>query len=215
MRRILATRSWLIAEFLLLFGGAPALILALRDRDVMIAALWGGAALTWLWLRRQGPAAANIWNRGGLRAGLRPVLVRFAILAPLIALATWFLTPDLFLSLPRDQPVLWLAVLILYPLLSVWPQEMIYRAFLYERYQPLFGRCGGYVLASGLAFGLMHLIFLNAVAVVMTLAGGLLFASDYSRHRSLALACLEHALYGCLIFTIGLGRYFYSGAAWR
>jgi hypothetical protein len=49
----------------------------------------------------------------------------------------------------------------------------------------------------------------------MTTAGGLLFARDYARHRSLSLTCLEHSLYGCLIFTIGLGRFFYTGAAWK
>jgi hypothetical protein len=42
-----------------------------------------------------------------------------------------------------------------------------------------------------------------------------MFAGDYARRRSLGLACLEHGLYGCLIFTIGLGRYFYTGAAWH
>ena len=48
----------------------------------------------------------------------------------------------------------------------------------------------------------------------MTAAGGWLFARDYARHRSLTLVCLEHAAYGCVIFTVGLGRFFYSGAAW-
>ena len=28
------------------------------------------------------------------------------------------------------------------------------------------------------------------------------------------VTCFEHSLYGCLIFTIGLGRCFYAGAAW-
>jgi uncharacterized protein len=49
----------------------------------------------------------------------------------------------------------------------------------------------------------------------MTLIGGVLFANDYSRHRSLTLTCFEHSLYGCLIFTVGLGRFFYTGAAWN
>ena len=41
-----------------------------------------------------------------------------------------------------------------------------------------------------------------------------MFATTYQRYRSLALVCLEHAIYGCLIFTLGLGWYFY-GAAWQ
>ena len=39
--------------------------------------------------------------------------------------------------------------------------------------------------------------------------------ANLAKRRSLWLTCLEHGLYGCLIFTIGLGRYFYTGAAWH
>ncbi len=42
--------------------------------------------------------------------------------------------------------------------------------------------------------------------------GGWLFADTYRQSRSLWLVCLEHALYGDLIFTIGLGTFFYHGA---
>jgi len=43
-------------------------------------------------------------------------------------------------------------------------------------------------------------------------AGGWLFGGTYRRSRSLGLVCLEHALYGDLIFTVGLGQYFFHGA---
>ena len=92
---------------------------------------------------------------------------------------------------------------------------MIYRRFLRRRYAPLFGQGAGFVAASALAFGFAHILFLNWVAIALTLAGGLLFARAYTAHNSLGLVCLEHALYGCLIFTIGLGQYFFTGAAWH
>lgn len=92
---------------------------------------------------------------------------------------------------------------------------MIYRAFIHERYAPLWGREKGFIAASALSFGYMHMIFLNWQAVMMTILLGYILARDYARHRSLALVCFEHALYGCLIFTVGLGSFFYSGAAWR
>jgi hypothetical protein len=60
-----------------------------------------------------------------------------------------------------------------------------------------------------------HVLLMNPVAVIMTALGGYLFAKDYARHQSLALACLEHALYGCWVFTLGLGIFFYTGAAWK
>jgi hypothetical protein len=46
---------------------------------------------------------------------------------------------------------------------------------------------------------------------LLTLIGGWFFAETYARTRSMRLVWLEHALYGCLVFTIGLGDYFYHG----
>ena len=47
--------------------------------------------------------------------------------------------------------------------------------------------------------------------VVLTAIGGWFFATTYARTRSLWLASFEHALYGQLVFTVGLGQYFYGG----
>lgn len=57
----------------------------------------------------------------------------------------------------------------------------------------------------------MHIIFRNPVAPLLTLPGGYLFATTYTRTRSLLITGIEHALYGDLVFTIGLGIYFYKG----
>lgn len=219
--RLVTKVSWtrqkyfLLGEFIILFGGIPLLILYLRERALMIAALWAGALLIHFFLKkknRENPVEKL--NLAGFRKGALWILLRFAILAPLIVLLTFWLRPDTFLSLPRERPELWVRIMILYPLLSVWPQELIYRAFFYHRYTPLFGQGRLYTVMSATMFGYMHILFLNWVAVAMTFIGGLLFASDYRRNRSLALVCLEHSLYGCLIFTVGLGLYFYTGAAW-
>lgn len=209
-------RILLSIEFLILFAGAPALILYMRDRMLMFALLWGGALAVWVFLRhRYGLNHAADWNWQGFREGAGHVLMRFALVASMLALAAWWFMPDRFLEMPLQRPQLWFMIMMLYPVLSVWPQEVIYRAFLMRRYEPLFGTGKGYITASALAFGYMHMIFLNPVAVVMTAAGGALFARTYQQSKSLALTCFEHALYGCLIFTVGLGRFFYSGTAWE
>jgi len=49
------------------------------------------------------------------------------------------------------------------------------------------------------------------LAPALTLAGGLLFAFRYAQTGSLATSCFEHALYGCWLFTVGLGQNFYHG----
>lgn len=102
--------------------------------------------------------------------------------------------------------------MLLYPVLSVYPQGIIYRAFLFARYQRLFGSQWLLLLASALAFAYVHIIFRNGLAIALAFAAGLLFAYRYQQTGSLFISCFEHALYGCAIFTVGLGRSFYYGA---
>lgn len=199
------SKSGLLAmEFLALFGLGPLLILALRLPGILFFILWGGGLACW---------AASRAAASGKSANYLPVLARFALCGSVLTLLTWALAPSLFLSLPRQRPLLWALIMLLYPLLSVWPQEIIFRRFLFHRYEAVFGRWT--IAASALAFGYAHIIFLNPIAVLLTLAGGWLFARDYAQSRSLLMACLEHSLFGCLVFTIGLGSYFYTGAAWH
>ena len=68
------------------------------------------------------------------------------------------------------------------------------------------------VWASAIAFGYAHIILENIFAMILSTIGGLFFARTYARHHSLAMVSIEHAAYGCLLFTIGLGYYFYGGA---
>lgn len=204
------SRLRLAAEFAAIYIGGPLAILAVHRGGILFVILWLGALIAWAGTRHRPPLP-----RPALWRELRGIALRFAVLAPLITLATWLAFPGLFLSLPRSRPLFWALIMVLYPLLSVWPQEMLYRSLLFHRYRALFGRDIVVILASAAAFGFAHIIFLNWIAVAMTAAGGLLFARDYARHRSLPLTCIEHSLYGCLIFTVGLGRFFYTGAAWH
>jgi membrane protease YdiL (CAAX protease family) len=103
--------------------------------------------------------------------------------------------------------------MVLYPALSVYPQELIFRSFLFHRYAPVFGEGVGLVAASAAAFGYVHIIFGSWFSVVASGIGGWIFATRYLRTQSLFTASAEHSVYGILVFTIGLGRYFYHGAA--
>jgi membrane protease YdiL (CAAX protease family) len=131
------------------------------------------------------------------------------------ALTLWLgvrqFAPELEWSLVRQSPGFWAVVMVLYPVLSVYPQGLVYRAFFFERYAVLFPGKWTMIVASALAFAFMHLIFRNWLAVGLTFAGGLLFAARYAETGSLATSCFEHALYGCWLFTVGLGQYFYHG----
>lgn len=168
-------------------------------------ALFMGVAL---W-RDPGFRAADL--RPGLaeRADRRRVALRFLAGATALTALVATLLPERFLELPRERPLLWAMVMVGYPVLSVIPQELLYRTFFFHRYRRLLGASTW--LASALVFGWAHLLFGNWIAVALTIIGGGLFADTYRRTGSLGLASLEHALYGQLVFTIGLGRYFYGG----
>lgn len=140
------------------------------------------------------------------------VPVIFAVLAALIFAreqGLYTVPPEVdWFALIRRKPHIWLLVMIAYPILSVYPQEIIYRALFFHRYAPAFGSLPVAITANALLFGWAHIIFRNPVAVVLTVAGGLLFSITYARTKSLFAASFEHTLYGCLLFTVGLGWYF-------
>ena len=66
--------------------------------------------------------------------------------------------------------------------------------------------------ASSIIFAYVHVLFINPVAPLLTIIAGYFFASTFAKHKSLALVTIEHALYGNMVFTLGLGWYFWGRA---
>lgn len=143
---------------------------------------------------------------------VRYVLPRFVILACLIGVYVRLVHPEALFGLVKSRPEIWAIIMVGYPLLSVYPQEIAWRTFFFHRYRRVLPGRWLMIAGSAAAFGFAHIVFHNWMAVVFTLIGGLLFAHTYARTKSTLAASIEHALYGCFIFTIGLGRYFFSGA---
>lgn len=141
------------------------------------------------------------------------VLPRFILSACIMGVMVYLLEEARFLQFPRERTEIWAIIMVAYPLISVIPQEVIFRLFFFERYAPIFKGEWPMILASGLAFGHAHLMFNNNIAYFLSIAGGILFSMTYTKTRNLTLVWLEHALYGQFIFTVGLGWYFFTGAA--
>lgn len=205
--------AWRFAEFLLIFVLPPALYAyGIVPRVKLIPAIGVLAVLSLVLLRRDKSfPQSQLWNAQHLRQRLIRVGLVFVVAGTVMILCVAWLLPDRLWALPRYRPLLWALVMVLYPLLSVYPQELIYRAFFFRRYAPLFGNGWAMVLISAAAFSYAHLIFGNLIALGLTFLGGLLFAWRYWQTRSLLVTSLEHALYGQLIFTVGLGEFFYHG----
>ena len=206
-------RIWLITELLFLVIGLPALLFAVLPLKLLLPIIWAAALYGYGITRYTLPdSLAAWWGRSDITwVNLKPILRRFLLNAALLTLATWYFAPQLLFNFILNQPLFWLVIMILYPILSVIPQEIIFRSFFFSRYATIFPKPWMMILASGFAFSLAHILFHNWIAPVLCLAGGVIFASTYQRHPSLLLVSLEHALYGDFLFTVGLGRYFYHG----
>lgn len=217
-RRASYTRAFLWVEMLALFVGGPILYWRLvPGPGWLFPALWAWAAVCLGLLLMDGRFERRRlgWRNASSTEASR-VLRLFAALGlsllAVVALWDWLVQDrSILFSLVRRDPWLWSAIMVGYPVASVYAQELIFRAFFFHRYRPLLPSRWAMIAASALAFAWVHIIFQNWLAVAMTLPGGLIFAWRYDRTGSTLLVSFEHALYGCLIFTIGIGQYFYSG----
>jgi membrane protease YdiL (CAAX protease family) len=140
----------------------------------------------------------------------RPLLLRFAIIAGCLALYAVLAEPENVLAILRHKPALWALIMIVYPVLSVVPQEIVFRVFFFHRYGPLFAHERVSVMINAALFAFAHIIFRNWVAVIVSFVAGLVWAMTYLGSRSLLVVSIEHALYGNFAFTLGIGYYFYA-----
>jgi membrane protease YdiL (CAAX protease family) len=205
-------RPWLVLELILLFLVAPALLYFWAPLPIL-PVLWAMAGLCGRVLCKDpGFDRSSLWHAAAVAGRGRAILGPFAVIAVISLALVYVLAPRYLFSLIRQDFLLWLLIIMLYPLLSVYPQELIYRTYFFHRYRSLFPNRRTMIVLNAVLFGYMHLIFQNWIAIGLTTAGGFLFAATYDRTRSTLLVSLQHALYGCLVFTVGLGRFLYIGA---
>lgn len=208
---LIRSRPYLIFELLGIFVILPAILYVLLPIPIM-PILWTIAFICiWAIFIDKTFDRDSLWRSYELKKHYKIMLKQFIVIAAVIMALVYFFIPDHFFSLIKEDPLLWALIVVLYPLISVYPQELLYRTFFFHRYRMLFNKKWQIITVNALLFGYMHIIFENWVAVGLTILGGFLFASMYERTRSTLLVSVTHALYGDLIFTIGLGTYFYTG----
>lgn len=111
--------------------------------------------------------------------------------------------------LVRERPILMLIISIFYPLISAFPQELIYRSFYFERYKSILPP-KALLLSNMFAFSFLHIIYNNYPALILTLISGFVFTLGYEKRRSLLLVTIEHSILGLIVFLTGMGRFFYK-----
>jgi len=200
-------RRWV--EWTLLYLAAPGCLslLTRSHRWIVLTAIVAGSLLA-LALLRSRPGDGP---REGSRRELLPLLLRAGVALLLLCLLLWLGGRWTSFALPRERPRVWLVVLLLYPLLSALPQELLYRALFFRRYGDLFPTPALAMAACALAFGWAHLMVHSAAAMLLACGAGLLLSITWQRSRSLLLVTLEHTLYGAFVFSAGIGGMFVNG----
>ncbi|MGV6831048.1 MAG: CPBP family glutamic-type intramembrane protease [bacterium] len=145
--------------------------------------------------------AANLnWSRFW-----RQTLIHFLLIAIITTIYVWFTDKTALFNVMLHKSKLWIFILFFYSLFSVYPQELIYRTFFFQRYQALFKNKWLFLLLNAALFSLAHIFFMNSLVMLLTFIGGLLFALTFYRTRSTVMVSIEHAIYGCWLFTVGMG----------
>lgn len=116
---------------------------------------------------------------------------------------------EMLFNLPRTHPWIFVAMCFFYPVFSAFGQEIIYRTFLFRRYSRILPKEWHLVLASGLTFSFLHIVYYDPVSMILTFVGGVYFAKVYKQTRSVLFSSLLHGLMGMIVFGVGLGQYFW------
>lgn len=133
------------------------------------------------------------------------VILQLIGIAILTITYMWFVDkPNIFIVV-LNKPLLWLMIIFVYSFFSVYPQELIYRTFFFQRYQSLFKSEKLFILLNATVFSLAHIFFRNGLVLLLTFVGGILFALTFKKTKSTLMVTVEHAIYGSWLFTVGMG----------
>jgi membrane protease YdiL (CAAX protease family) len=203
-------RIWRWLEFLVLFIGIPLFIYLDKDFIHPSIIILPVLVFVFLVLRLRTPFQ---WKELGswkvTKVTLGTHLAIFGAVSLLALYYVWGFDRENLFNLPRANPLIFLALCVFYPVVSAFGQEVIYRSFLYHRYRLIFPGIWPFVLASGLTFSFLHIVYYDPVSMILTLVGGLYFARVYLQTRSVLFTSVLHGLYGIMIFGVGLGQYFW------
>ena len=135
----------------------------------------------------------------------KETLLKLIVIILITSLFVYANNKEAFFSVLLNKPKLWFFILFVYSLFSVYPQELIYRTFFFKRYKSFFKNTNFLIFINAIVFCLAHIFFRNILVVILTFFGGILFAITFNKTKSTLLVSIEHAIYGCWLFTVGMG----------
>ncbi len=144
-------------------------------------------------------------NLTHLKKHFKIILIRGLVIIITTIIFVWFTDKNVLFYVPQNNPRLWGIILFVYSFFSVFPQELMYRTFYFSRYKSIFKNTTWLIFINALVFSIAHVLFKNTLVLLITFIGGLLFALSYYKTKSTMYVTLEHAIYGCWLFTVGMG----------
>lgn len=195
-----------IIELFLLFVVTPLLLLFLNSISIKITYLFLAIVyIFWVSIRTK-----SSFNQKKVESSRRKILVQIGIRFIIIAIGTtlmlFFQEREALFNVMLNKPFLWLKFNAIYVLVSVIPQEFIYRTFFTKRYQKLINNEFFFILLNAALFSLAHIWFRSWVVLGFTFIGGILFIKTYLKTKSVWLVIIEHSLYGVWLYTVGYGK---------
>ncbi len=133
-------------------------------------------------------------------------IIKFLAIAIITSIYVYIVDYKNLFEVIKSKPMLWVAILFVYSVFSVYPQELIYRTFFFQRYESLFRNNALFIMVNAALFSLAHIFFKNTLVMIFTFIGGVLFALTFKKTKSTLLVSIEHAIYGCWLFTVGMGE---------
>jgi uncharacterized protein len=208
-----AVKLWL--EFISVFVFVPLLIFCFRGQLAPFAVpiIIIVATYSFVVLSRAGVIKKQIQKmRSHSFEDYQPMLVFFGATSILMLLLGFILGHFSIAHAFEHERLYLILLVLLYPLVSVIPQELVFRTFFFHRYRKLFTSLSGCAIASGLCFGYAHIIYGNWTAVILATIGGMLFSYRYMKTNATNIVVLEHSLWGIFVFVIGFADQF---IAWQ
>lgn len=206
-------RLWV--EFLGFYLGLPVAAALLVPPELMFPMLFAVTALGLTLLHVTEGFAWHDLTRGWSRIDWRLVGLFGLATAAVGLVVVYAAAPGSAFRLLRADPAMMAAIALLYPLLSALPQEIVFRPLFFRRYGAILPGLRAAIWLNAAAFALAHLMYWSWIVAAMTFAGGLAFAWAYEARRNFPMAVAMHALAGVIVFTLGLGVFFYSGNVTR
>lgn len=199
-------KSYVLTELFLLFMAMPLSLLLPYDFRIKAGSILIAFCYLVYVLFKKTSITFKIKKDINWKLFWKQVLVKFTIVAVITVIYVYLIDETKLFCVPKNGPILWITILFVYTFFSVWPQEVIYRTFFFERYRRFFSDSRLLIFVNAVVFCLAHLFFRNVLVTVLTFIGGLLFAYTYYKTKSTILVSIEHALYGNWLFTVGMGE---------